>query len=328
MDFKYSKEEYNRLAPQRPAHPTMKIRQLQALRALVLAGTTTEAAQLLHITQPAVSKLINQVEQEFNVRIFDRRHGRLVMTPEGRSIYADVERILSQIYDLAAKTEDVSALSGNTIRVGAMPALGLGLIPSVLRRFATEYPQVRCVFEVETRGRIEELVGTGHYELGFVTLPVQHERLVLTPLASVAAVCVLPLEHALARKASIRAEDLANESFVSVDPSILLRHRVDAVFGQRRVKRRLQLQVSTTALACNMVAANVGVSIVHPLVALAFKSLLAVRKFEPAITLDYAILSRPGTPYRVTAAFREAAVAEMAKLTRSLGQDLRKSRKR
>jgi DNA-binding transcriptional LysR family regulator len=306
----------------------MKIRQLQALRALVLAGTTTEAAELLHLTQPAVSKLINQVEQEFNVRIFDRRHGRLVMTPEGRTLYADVERILAQIDDLAAKTEDVSALSGNAIRVGAMPALGFGLLPSALRRFAAAYPQVRCVIEVETRGRIEELVGTGHYELGFVTLPVQHERLTLTPLASVAAVCIVPPEHALARKASIRAEDLADEPFVSVDPNILLRHRVDAVFGQRRVKRRLQVQVSTTALVCNMVAASVGVSIVHPFVALAFKSLVAVRKFEPSIALEYAILSRPGTPSRVTAAFQEAAVAEMSRLTRSLDQDLRKSRKK
>lgn len=302
----------------------MKIRQLQALRALVLAGTTTEAAELLHMTQPAVSKLINQVEQEFKVRIFDRRHGRLVMTPEGRTIYADVEHILSKIDDLAAKTEDVSALSGNAIRVGAMPALGFGLLPSALRRFAAAYPQVRCVIEVETRGRIEELVGTGHYELGFVTLPVQHGRLTLTPLASVAAVCILPPEHALARKASIRAEDLSEEPFVSVDPNILLRHRVDAVFGQRRVKRRLQVQASTTALVCSMVAAGVGVSIVHPFVALAFKSLVAVRKFEPAIMLDYAILSRPGTPSRVTTAFQEAAAAEMSRLTRSLDQDLRR----
>ena len=70
-----------RMARRAPVHPTMKIRQLQALRALVLAGTTTEAAELLHMTQPAVSKLINQVEEEFNVRIFDRRHGRLNACP-------------------------------------------------------------------------------------------------------------------------------------------------------------------------------------------------------------------------------------------------------
>ena len=304
----------------------MKIRQLQALRALVLTGTTTDAAQLLHMTQPAVSKLISQIEGELNVRIFDRRQGRLVMTPEGKNIYADVERILSQLDDLAAKTEDVSALSGNAIRVGAMPALGFGLLPSTLHRFACEYPQVRCVIDIDTRGRIEDLVGIGHYELGFVTLPVQQDRLTLTPLATVAAVCILPPAHPLARKSTVRAEDLATESFVSVDPGILLRHRVDAVFGERRVNRRLQVQASTTVLACNMVAANVGVSIVHPLVALAFRSLLVVRKFEPAITLNYAILSRPGSPSRVAAAFQAAATVEMGRLVQLLGRGPPKGR--
>ena len=302
----------------------MKIRQLQALRALVLTGTTTDAAQLLHMTQPAVSKLISQIEGELNVRIFDRRQGRLVMTPEGKNIYADVERILSQLDDLAAKTEDVSALSGNAIRVGAMPALGFGLLPSALQRFACEFPQVRCVIDIDTRGRIEDLVGIGHYELGFVTLPVQQDRLTLTPLATVAAVCILPPAHPLAKKSTVRAEDLATESFVSVDPSILLRHRVDAVFGERRVNRRLQVQASTTVLACNMVAANVGVSIVHPLVALAFRSLLVVRKFEPAITFNYAILSRPGSPSRVAAAFQAAAIVEMGRLVQLLGSGLPK----
>ena len=300
----------------------MKIRQLQALRALVLTGTTTDAGQLLHMTQPAVSKLISQIEEELNVRIFDRRQGRLVITPEGKTIYADVERILSQIDDLAAKTEDISALSGNAIRVGAMPALGFGLLPSALRRFASEYPQVRCVIDIDTRGKIEDLVGIGHYELGFVTLPVQQERLTLTPLASVAAVCVLPPDHPLSGKSTVYAEDLAKESFVSVDPSILLRHRVDAVFGERRVSRRLQVQASTTVLACNMVAAGVGVSIVHPLVALTFKSLLVVRKFEPAITLNYAILRRPGSTSRVAAAFQAATVAEMGLLVRLLDREL------
>ena len=306
----------------------MKIRQLQALRAVVLTGTTTDAAHLLHLTQPAVSKLISQVEEELNVRIFDRRHGRLAITPEGKTIYGDVERILSQIDDLAAKTEDISALSGNAIRVGAMPALGFGLLPSALRRFSSEYPQVRCVVDIDTRGRIEDLVGVGHYELGFVTLPVQQERLTLTPLASVAAVCILPPEHPLACKSTVDADDLANESFVSVDPSILLRQRGDAVFGERRVNRRLRVQVSTTVLACNMVAAGVGVSIVHPLVALAFKSLVVVRKFKPAITFDYAILSRPGSPSRVTAAFQAAAVAQMGELIRVLNGAHPRGRKR
>ena len=128
------------------------------------------------------------------------------------------------------------------------------------------------------------------------------------------------------RRATIRAEDLADESFVSVDPSILLRHRVDAVFGERRVSRRLRVQASTTVLACNMVAAGVGVSIVHPLVALAFRSQLVIRKFAPAIALDYAILSQPGSSSRVVAAFRAVAATEMKEWVGALDRGLPEGR--
>src|ERR1039458_2976050 len=106
----------------------MKIRQMQALRALVQTGTTSGAAQLLHMTQSAVSKLVTQIGTELNVHIFDRLHGRLVMTPEGRAIYEDVNRILAAIDDLRAKTHDIGALTGRAIRIGAMPALGYGLL--------------------------------------------------------------------------------------------------------------------------------------------------------------------------------------------------------
>lgn len=292
----------------------MKIRQLQAMRALVRTGTTTEAAQLLHMTQPAVSKLISQIEEEFNVSIFDRRQGRLVMTPEGMTIYADVERILSQVDELVAKTKDSGALSGNAIRIGAMPALGYGLIPSALQQFSVLYPHVRCVVDIETRGKIEDLVSVGHYDLGFVTLPVQQERLELAPLTSVDAVCILPPGHVLAQKSTILASDLARESFVSLDPNVSLRHRVDAIFGGLRINRRLNVQVSSSVLACQMAAAGLGVSIVHPLVAMAFRSLVLVRKFQPAIVLDYAIVSRPGSPSRAASTFQAVASDEMKKL--------------
>ncbi|MCX7143472.1 MAG: LysR family transcriptional regulator, partial [Proteobacteria bacterium] len=113
----------------------MKIRQMQALRALVQTGTTSGAAQLLHMTQSAASKLVTQLESELGVHIFDRLHGRLVMTPEGKAIYEDVDRILSAIDDLRAKTQDIGALNGGAIRIGAMPALGYGLVPLAVKRF-------------------------------------------------------------------------------------------------------------------------------------------------------------------------------------------------
>lgn len=296
----------------------MKIRQMQALRALVQTGTTSGAAQLLHMTQSAASKLVTQLETELGVHVFDRLHGRLVMTPEGKAIYADVDRILSAIDDLQAKTQDIGALNEGAIRIAAMPALGYGLVPGTIKRFIGQFPRIRCVADVVGRKDVEDGVAIGRYDVGLVTLPLQNDVLSVLRLASVDAVCVLPKGHRLARARRIVAEDLANEVFISVDPDALLRHRIDTLFGERRVRRSLQLQAGSTVLACHMVASGIGVSIVHPLIAFAFEPVLAIRRFEPAVTLDYAVVRRQGPGDRLTDAFTVLAQEEMAAITARL----------
>ena len=80
----------------------MKLRQLEALRAVVASGTTTQAADLLGLTQSAVSRLITQLESELGLNIFDRRHGRLRITPEGQHFYDVVKKLLSGIDQITA----------------------------------------------------------------------------------------------------------------------------------------------------------------------------------------------------------------------------------
>jgi DNA-binding transcriptional LysR family regulator len=66
----------------------MKLRQLEAMRAVLARGTTTHAGELIGLTQSAVSRLIKQLEDELGFKLFDRRHGRLLITPEGQNFYA------------------------------------------------------------------------------------------------------------------------------------------------------------------------------------------------------------------------------------------------
>ena len=80
----------------------MKLRQLEALRAVVASGTTTQAADLLGLTQSAISRLITQLETELGLNIFDRRHGRLRITPEGQLFYDVVKKLLSGVDQITA----------------------------------------------------------------------------------------------------------------------------------------------------------------------------------------------------------------------------------
>lgn len=170
---------------------------------------------------------------------------------------------------------------------------------------------MQCSVEIKPREQIEELVTIGRYDIGLITMPVDTQRLKVEPLAHVEAVCILPPDHKLAELKEISAPDLEGASFISVDPEALLRHRVDLVFSEMRVRRSLKIQSQTSLLVCQLVAAGVGISIVHPLTASAFESRLAIRRFNPPINIEYAMLLQHGEQSRLAQAFMAMLVEEM-----------------
>jgi DNA-binding transcriptional LysR family regulator len=285
----------------------MKIRQMEAMRAVVRIGTTKDAAPHILLTQSAVSKLISQLEDELNVKLFSRQGGQMILTPEGRMIFEDVDRVLNIVDEMREKSRDTGALRAGKLRIGAMPALGHGLLPQALSALRERYPNVTTVIEEQGRARIEEQVLSGYYDLGLVTLPVQSERLTITGLGTVQAVCVLPPDHRLTKKKVIDVADLAGEHVISVDPETLLRHKTDTVFGEARVRRKLSVQTQSTLLACQLVRSGIGIAIVHPLIAKASMPAIEYRPFRPAIELNYAIISSGSDLSRIALTFTALA---------------------
>lgn len=270
----------------------MKLRQFEALRAVVQTGTTKEAGELIHLTQSAVSKLIGQLEDDLSVKILSRSGGKMLLTPEGRMIYEDVERVLNVLDEMRAKADDTGALKFGKLRIGTMPALAHGLLPAGLARLRIKYPSLTTVIEELSRSRIEEQVASGYLDIGLVTMPVQSDRLHVVPLGTVSAVCVVPNSHRLIDQEVIHVTDLEGESVISVDPETLLRHRTDAVFSDARIRRKLLIQTQSTLLACQLVRQGLGVAIVHPLIALSLDPLVSFKRFDPEIELRYAAVLR------------------------------------
>lgn len=296
----------------------MKIRQMEALRAVVRTGTTKDGGRELLLTQSAVSKLISQLEDELSVSLFSRRGGRMILTPEGRMVLEDVERVLTIVDEMREKSRDTGALRAGKLRIGTMPALGHGLLPQALARLRSRFPNVTIVVEELSRARIEEQVSSGYFDVGLVTLPIHNDRVSAIELAEVSAVCVLPSGHRLAAKEIVEVSDLEDEHVISVDPDTLLRHRTDILFSEARVRRRLSVQTQTTLLACQLVRQSVGVAIVHPLIAMAFEQMLKVRPFRPSIPLKYAVIAQEGAHSQVAEAFIQNTIDVMADLAAQL----------
>jgi len=291
----------------------MKLRQLEAMRAVLSRGTTTHAAELMGLTQSAVSRLITQLEQELGFNLFDRRHGRLLITPEGQQFYVVAEKVLSGVDQITATARDIQTLGTGTLRIIAMPALGYGLLPDTIAVVKKNYPQVKISVDLGNRQEIEKGIANAEYDFGLATLPIEHESIDIEPLCGVDAVCVTPVDHPLADKKVISAHDLEDQPFISVEPGGLFRYRTDELFGRLGIRRKLGIEAKSTVMVCSLVSSGVGVSIVHPFIADSVGARVASRRFEPAIRFEYGLLFPTGvTRSQMSQAFIQTLRASVA----------------
>lgn len=282
----------------------MNLRQFEALRLVLARGTTKHAAEALGVTQSAVSRQITQLEATLGFSLFERRNGRLHITPEGQQFYKAVERVLNGFDQIKAMARDNASLRSGSLRLVAMPALAFGLLPDALREIRKSYRQARISIDIGIRQTAEDGIVSGKYDLGLVTLPIEHEAVIVEPLFGIDCVCVLPKDHRLAKQPVIEAQDLEGEEFVSIEPDTMLRYRTDELFGRLGVRRKLSIESQSSITICNLVAAGLGVSLVHRFVAEAFADRLAVRPFRPAFRFEYGLIRCNGvTPSPIASEF-------------------------
>lgn len=275
---------------------SMTLRQLEALRLVLSRGTTKHAAEALGLTQSAVSRLISQLEQEVGFPLFERRQGRLRVTPEGQQFYTTVEKVLTGVDQIKAMARDISTLSYASLRIAAMAALGFGMLPPAIQSIRKRYRRLRVSVDIGTRSELEDGVMRGRYDLGLVTLPIENDALVVEPLGGIESVCVLPLDHPLADRDIIRPQDLEGEQFISMEPGTLFRYRTDELFSRLGIRRTLQIETQSTIMICGFVAQGLGVSLVHRFIGETFADRLIVKTFEPTFGFEFGLILPSGSP--------------------------------
>ena len=290
----------------RPGDTNMKLRQLEALRAVVASGTTTQAADLLGLTQSAISRLISQLETELGLNIFDRRHGRLRITPEGQHFYDVVKKVLSSVDQITATARDIRTLKTGALRIIAMPALAYGLLPTTIAVINKQFRHIKISVEMGTRLDVEEGVESAQFDFGIATLPINRQGVDVEEFFTADGVCVLPKGHPLAKKSEIVAEDLRDLPFISLIAGSLLRYQTDELFGRLGINRTLSIEAPSTLLATNLVAKGLGVSIVHSFIASAYGGKVISKPFSPQIRYEYGLLFPAAqTRSQITNAFVE-----------------------
>ena len=284
----------------------MKIRQLEAMRALIATGTTTQAAEVMGISQSAISRLIGQLEDTLGFTLFDRHRGRLTITPEGREFFGMAEGILDQVDQIQETASNIRAHGTGTLRVVAMPAIGTCMLPQPLKMLREEYNNLNIIVHLKGRSELQQAVAERRYDIGLATLPIVQQGLTVEPLCTVRSVIIMPNDHRLAAKSVVHAEDLEGESLVSLSTDTVMRYRTEEMLTKLKIHCQSAIEAQSTILLGNLVKIGLGIAVAHPFVADHFRGQLQIRPFEPAIDISYGLIFAEGARrLRVTDRFSE-----------------------
>jgi len=277
-----------------PSEGHVNFRQIEAFKTVMACGTTTRAAELLRVSQPAVSRLLADLEKATRLKLFERGKGRITPTAEGHAFYNEVRRAFIGLEQLHFAAENIRSFSSGTLRIASLPVLGHAFLPRVVGAFCAGNPGLSIVLQIHSSETVKTLVQSGQFDLGFAADEIDRAGVKASLFANPDAVCVLPSAHALARKSVLTPQDLADERFISLASEDAARARIDRAFDAAKVKRRIVVETQYSATICNLARSGSGLGLVNPFALIGLdRSGLTVLPFKPSVKFRTLLITPP-----------------------------------
>ena len=243
----------------------MNLRDLRYFVALADTRHFGKAAERSFVSQPTLSAQIKKLENYLGVQLIERQPRKVTLTETGLKILPLARRILQEsdeIVSLARHEHD--PLSGK-LKVALIPTIGPYLLPLVARKLRKQLPQLKVMlYEYQTQPLLDRL-REGEIELGILALPVPHDGMETRELYDEAFTVAVPNQHALAKKSSIRLDDLTGENLLLLEDGHCLRDQALDVCSKIDVKENEDYRATSLETLRQMVAAGLGITLLPEL---------------------------------------------------------------
>lgn len=299
----------------------MNQKQLNAFRMVMRHGSITEAAQALSVSQPAVSRLMADLESSVGFALLLRTGGRVLPTPEAYELYQEVERMFYSLDRLSVAADEIRSFKRAVFRIASMPMVSFEILPLALRKVVERHEGIDISHDVHTSARILNLLASRQIDLGIAqTDPGRQDVEVLASFRT-HCVCVMARDHELAGRESIRPEDLAEQDLIALNFRTLTHSYMARCFAEAGVNPRIVAETQPSYSACSLAALGVGIAIVDPITPDVFADRLRVVPMDAFIPFDYQILKPAGIPMSRTAELFHAALLETIKARAHYGAE-------
>lgn len=271
---------------------------LQLLRSLVAvadSGSITEAADQIGLTQPALSRRLQQLEEQLGAELLSRGRKGAQLTEIGRLVESEARILIARYDHMREQVRAHQGLEGGTVRIGGGATAVSFLLPKAIASFQNHHPVVKFQLKEAGSNEVAEDVLNGHLELGLVTLPVKTRDLTVWPLLTDRIVLVSPRQHPLTRKQPISASDLDGLSFVGFEADTAVRQIIDAKLRNAGVAMNVVMELRSIPAILRMVATTGNLAFVSQLGVDSLEDVAEIMLKDLKIERELAVIARRGT---------------------------------
>jgi DNA-binding transcriptional LysR family regulator len=260
----------------------MNLRQIEVFRATMLTGSTADAARLLHVSQPGISRMIGHIELQLGLRLFERGKGRLQPTPEAHALHAEVERVYRGVQRIDERAKALKSGGGLALRVLASPSTLLEILPRAVASLSADYPDSLIYLESQLVRDIVPLLSRGEADVAISTLPIEHPLLVSEVVGAWSLSCVFQRGHRFEKETAVSIGEIVKEARLIVFSPDTPQGRLVAEHYPRTFDTGPRhIEVRSGQVACALAEAGAGVAVVDNLTARAWrKDRLAFRPIK------------------------------------------------
>src|SRR5687768_4886616 len=240
----------------------LTLRQIEVIRAVMVAGTINGAAKLLNVSAPGISRLMKYTEKSLGFRLFDRRHGRYVPAHEANDVFSQINAVYKKVEDLQFTVKRLESGQGSELKIASVPSIANMMVPRAIEQIVRKHPDL--VIDVDIL-KIEEAMDYLLLEKGEIvamSYKVDHPSLDFIKLARGKLLCITPQDHPLAGSQSVSAADIVKYPLIGIDPNDPYGRIMADIFESRGLSYTMPIRARFGTTVCRLVQAGLGIAVI------------------------------------------------------------------
>ena len=239
----------------------MDIRQLTYFLEVARQQSMTKAAEVLHVSQPALSKMVKGLEEELDMTLIIRSNKSSEVTDAGKIVMEYAKKMIALMNEMTTTLSDMTNLQHGSIQIGIPPIAGSLFFPKVIAEFHKAYSNIKINITEFAAPRLTKKVLDGEIELGIAVLPIEETDFQIYPIVSEVMKLLVHIDHPLSTKEVVHLKELENEEFIFYNEEFALHDIIWRQCINEGFEPKILFKSSQWDFMSEMVAANLGVTI-------------------------------------------------------------------